>query len=70
MESDESDKSTIFCSEDGVFVQKIHNLGANGPGVLLATVSMVEYVNVNDWFKKDKMSVSTRTVYCAKILLF
>ena len=47
LESDESDESTIFCSEDGVFVQKIHNLGANGPGILLAIVSMVEDCNVN-----------------------
>ena len=37
-----------FCSEDGVFVQTIHNLGANGPGILLAIVSMVEDSNVND----------------------
>ena len=28
----------FFCSEDGVFVQTIHNLGANGPGILLAIV--------------------------------
>ena len=39
---------TNFCSEDGVFVQTIHNLGENGPGILLATVSMVEDCNVND----------------------
>ena len=38
----------LFCSKDGVFVQTIHNLGANGPGVLLAIVSMVEDCNVND----------------------
>ena len=37
-----------FCSEDGVFVQTIHNLGANGPGILLAIVSLVEDCNVND----------------------
>ena len=60
----------IFYSEEGVFVQKIHNSGANGPGILLAIVSMVEDGNVNDWSKKEKMSVSTSMVYCAKILLF
>ena len=48
LESDESDESPIFCSEDGVFLQTIHNLGANGPGILLAIVSMVEDGNVND----------------------
>ena len=60
----------LFCSEDGLFVQTIHNLGANGPGILLAIVSMVEYCNVNDWFKKEKMSLSTSTVYCAKMFFF
>ena len=38
----------FFCLEDGVFVQTIHNLGANSPGILLAIVSMVEDCNVND----------------------
>ena len=38
----------FFCSEDSVFVQTIHNLGANGPGILLAIVLMVEDCNVND----------------------
>ena len=38
----------FFCPEDGLFVQTIHNLGANGPGVLLAVVLMVADVNVND----------------------
>ena len=38
----------FFCPEDGVFVQTIHNLGANGPGILLAIVLMVEDCNVND----------------------
>ena len=60
----------FFCSEDGIFIQTIHNLGTNGPGILLAVVSMVEDGNVNDLFKKEKMSVSTSTVYCAKIHLF
>ena len=59
-----------FCSEDGVFVQKIHNLGANVPVILLAIVSMVEDCNLNDWFKKENMSVSTSTVYSVKIRLF
>ena len=38
----------FFCSEDGVFVQTIHNLGTNSPGILLGIVSMVEDGNVND----------------------
>ena len=59
----------IFCSEDGVFVQTIHNLGANGRGILLAIALMVDDGNVNYWFKKEKMSVSTSTVYCVKTLL-
>ena len=59
----------IFCLEDGVFIQTIHNLGANGPGNLLAIVSMVEDCNSNDWLKKEKMSVITSTVYRAKILI-
>ena len=48
LKSDKSNESTIFCLEDGVFVQTIHNLGAKGPGILLDSVSMVEDGNVND----------------------
>ena len=51
LESDESDESgecPNFCSEDSVFVQTIHNFGANGPGILLAIVLMVGDCNVND----------------------
>ena len=40
----------FFCSEDGVFVQTIHNMGTNGPVILLAIVSMVEDGYVNDCF--------------------
>ena len=45
-------------------------MGANGPGILLDIELMVEDCNVNDLFKKEKMSVSTRTVYCVEKLLF
>ena len=64
-------KLRIFCSEDGVFVQTLHNLGANGPGILLSILWMVEDCNVNDWLKKDAWAVCAQIVdYLYKYTVF